>query len=107
MEILENKKEKMKKSITDKYKKLLEAIEQKQAESLRNLNTVIQKTEAKLNNLMQIEPSILEKYDFWESKSFNQIKILEGDDFEAKLQLLFIDSLGESEDVIDEGDKIL
>ena len=56
---------------------------------------------------MHIDSNILEKYENWESKSYNQIKILEGDDFQAKLQLLFLDSLGENEDVIQEGDKII
>lgn len=66
MEILDNKKEKMKKAINEKYKKLLETIEARQADSLKNLSTVIQKTEQKLKNLMNIDPQILEKYESWE-----------------------------------------
>lgn len=66
MEILDNKKEKMKKVINEKYKKLLETIEARQADSLKNLSTVIQKTEQKLKNLMNIDPQILEKYESWE-----------------------------------------
>ena len=98
----------MKKSINEKYRKLLDTIESKQAESLKSLNTVIQKTEAKLKNLMNIDPQILEKYDIWEGKSYNQIKILEGENFEEKLKLLFLDlNDADSEDVIEEGDKII
>lgn len=42
---------------------------------------MMQKTEAKLKNLMKIDPEILHKYDMWEQKSYEHIKILEGDDF--------------------------
>ena len=60
-----------------------------------------------MKNLMNIDPNIMEKYDIWEGKSYNQIKILEGDDFEAKLQLLFLENSADTEDVIEEGDKII
>ena len=41
--------------------------------------------------LMKIDAQIMKKYDGWEEKSYHQIKILEGDDFESKLELLFTD----------------
>lgn len=54
---------------------------------------------------MKIDEQSLEKYDRWEDKSYQQIKILEGDDFNEKLQLLFADD--DAGDVLDEGDKIV
>lgn len=65
MEILSNKKNKMKSSINEKFKKLLESIESKQRESLKNLDFMMQKTETKLKGLMKIDPQVLQKYDTW------------------------------------------
>lgn len=41
----------------------------------------MQKTEAKVKNLMKIDSHVLEKYDSWEYKSYEEIKVLEGEDF--------------------------
>ncbi len=53
----------------------------KKKESLKTLDALVQKNEAKLKNLMKIENQTLQKYDSWEEKSYEQIKILEGDNF--------------------------
>lgn len=55
---------------------------------------------------MKIENQTLQKYDSWEEKSYEQIKILEGDNFQAKLHLIFSQT-GEDGDVLDEGDLII
>lgn len=47
----------------------------------------------------------MEKYMKWEDLSFEEIKILEGSDFEAKLQLLY--ACNQSVDVIEEGENII
>lgn len=41
-------------------------IEAKQKESLKSLESVITRTEAKLKMLMKIESQIMKKYDVWE-----------------------------------------
>lgn len=59
MGILTNKKDKMQKSIKGQYKKLIEAIQEKEKESLKALDNLTGKTETKLKNLMKIEPTIM------------------------------------------------
>lgn len=48
---------------------------------MKNLDSVILKTESKLKGLMKIDSNVLQKYDSWEEKSYKEIKILEGENF--------------------------
>ena len=52
----------MKNIINDKFKKLIQAIEAKQKQTHKTLDTLIQKTEIRLKNLMKIDPQIGQKY---------------------------------------------
>jgi uncharacterized protein with von Willebrand factor type A (vWA) domain len=89
MELLSNKKEQMKSQINEKYKKLVESVESKRKETVKNIDSTAQMAEVKLSSLMKMDAKIMEKYDDWEEKSYEQLKVLEGNDFEAKVELLF------------------
>ena len=58
---------------------------------MKALDSVIGNTENKLKGLLKINDGTMKRYNSWEEKSYNKIKILEGTDFEAKLFLLFTD----------------
>ena len=54
------------------------------------MDSVIEKTSGKLKSLMKIDAAHMEKYVKCEDQSSEEIKIFEGSDFEAKLQLLYV-----------------
>jgi hypothetical protein len=56
---------------------------------VKSIESTVLKAETKLKSLMKVDAKIMEKYGDWEEKSYEQIKVLEGDDFEAKIELLF------------------
>lgn len=85
----------------------MDAIKLKEHQSLKDLDLIIDKAEEKAKGLMTINPQLMQKYMIWEDKSYEEIKILEGCDFEAKLQLMFAEITNNSVDVIEEGSKIV
>ena len=59
-----------------------------------------------MKHLLKINEKTMKKYKNWEEKSYEKIQLLEGDDFQAKLALLFTDEEDAGE-ILDEGDHIL
>ena len=59
-----------------------------------------------MKHLLKINEKTMKKYKNWEEKSYEKIQLLEGDDFQAKLALLFTDEEDAGE-ILDEGDDIL
>jgi uncharacterized protein YllA (UPF0747 family) len=65
MELLTNKREQIRNQISEKFKKLMESIESKRKEVVKNIDSTAMKAETKLKNLMKIDAKILGKYSDW------------------------------------------
>lgn len=87
--ILTSKKAKIRKNIVEAFNKMQEHLDLKKKESLKALEEIGKKTEDKMKSMIKLDEGAMQKYQDWEQRSFKQVKILEEEELEAKLLLLF------------------
>lgn len=74
---------------------------------MTKLDKIAQKIEKDIDELYNIEPTLIEKYEEWERHSFDKLQIIEKGTFEEKLELLLIDQAKEENNIIIQGKALI